>query len=57
MQCKEDRWGSLDDAERLCSVTPEGEGPLYVDGIHRYEGYQYLIENPRVAVTFFERYI
>lgn len=57
VQCKEDRWGSLDDAERLCSVTPEGEGPLYVDGIHRYEGYQYLIENPRVAVTFFERYI
>lgn len=56
IQCKQDHWGSLDDAARLCSVTPEGEGPLYVDGIHRYEGFQYLVENPRVAVSFFERY-
>lgn len=57
IQCKEDHWGSLDDAARLRSVTPEGEGPVYVDGTHRYEGYQYLVENPRVAVTFFERHI
>lgn len=57
VQCKEDHWGSPDDTARLRAVTPEGEGPLYVDGIHRYEGYQYLIENPRVAVTFFERHI
>lgn len=57
VQCKDDRWGSPDDADRLRSVTPKGEGPLYVDGTHTYEGYQYLIENPRIAVTFFERYI
>jgi dienelactone hydrolase len=57
VQCKADRWGSMEDADRLRAATPEGEGPLYVDGAHRYGGYQYLIENPRVAVTFFEQYI
>ncbi len=57
IQAKADRWGSPADAERLRAATPNGEGPLYVDGAHRYDGFQYLIENPRVAVTFFERYI
>ncbi len=56
VQCKADPWGSLADAGRLRAATPEGEGPLYVDGSHRYQGYQYLVENSRVAVTFFERY-
>ena len=56
VQCKADPWGSLADAERLRAATPKGEGPLYVDGSHRYQGFQYLVENPRIAVTFFERY-
>ena len=56
IQAKADRWGSPADAERLRAATPNGEGPLYVDGDHRYYGFQYLIENPRIAVTFFERY-
>lgn len=57
IQAKADRWGSMDDANRLRAATPEGEGPLYVDGEHRYQGYRYLIENPRIAVTFFEQYL
>lgn len=57
LQCKGDRWGSLEDVNRLRVATPEGEGPLYLDGMHRHEGFQYLIENPRIAVTFFERYL
>lgn len=56
IQCKSDHWGSMEDVDRLRTATPEGEGPLYVDGTHRYQGYQYLIENPKVAMTFFERY-
>lgn len=56
IQCKADQWGSLDDVNRLRAATPEGEGPLYVDGAHRYQGYQYLVENPKIATTFFERY-
>ncbi len=57
VQCKADLWGSLADADQLATATPGGEGPLYVDGNHRYQGYQYLIENPRVAVTFLEQYL
>ena len=57
VQCKADQWGSMDDANRLRAATPEGEGPLYVDGAHRYQGYQYMVENPRIAVAFFEQYI
>ena len=57
VQCKADRWGSLADAAQLAAATPGGEGPLYVDGNHRYQGYQYLIENPRIAVTFLEQYL
>lgn len=56
VQCKADKWGSMEDANRLRAATPEGEGPLYVDGVHRYQGYQYLVENPRIAVAFFEQY-
>jgi dienelactone hydrolase len=57
VQCKTDRWGSIEDANLLRAATPGGEGPLYVDGAHRYQGYQYLIENPRVALAFFEQYM
>jgi dienelactone hydrolase len=57
IQCKTDRWGSIEDANHLRAATPEGEGPLYVDGAHRYEGYHYLIENPRIAVAYFEQYM
>ncbi len=57
VQSKADRWGSLADAAQLAAATPGGEGPLYVDGDHHYQGYQYLIENPRVAVTFLEQYL
>mgnify|MGYP003618451981 FL=1 len=57
IQCKADQWGSLDDANRLAGATPGGEGPLFVDGNHRYEGYQYIIENPRIAATFLGQYL
>jgi dienelactone hydrolase len=57
VQCKTDRWGSLEDANHLRTATPEGEGPLYVDGEHRYAGYQYVVENPRIVVAFFEQYM
>jgi dienelactone hydrolase len=57
VQCKADRWGTLADAGQLAAATPGGQGPLFVDGDHRYHGYQYLIENPRIAVTFLEQYL
>ncbi len=57
VQCRDDAWGSLDDVMMLRSATPAGEGPLLVDGAHRYEGYQYLIDNPQIAVAFFKQHL
>lgn len=57
VQSKQDRWGTREDTARLVSALPVSEGPLFVDGTHRYQGFQYLIENPRVVTTFFEPYL
>lgn len=57
VQSKYDPWGSIDDVARMQLATPNGEGPLLVDGTHHYEGFQYLIENPRIAVTYLEQYL
>lgn len=57
VQLKTDPWGSLDDANRLAAAPPGGQGPLFVDGIHHYQGYHYLIESPRMAVAFLEQYL
>lgn len=57
IQAKHDQWGSVEDVNRLARVTPHGEGPLYVDGSHHYHGFQYVLENPKVLVAFFEQYL
>lgn len=55
VQSKHDDWGSVVDVERMVAATPCGEGPLYVDGTHHYHGFQYVIDNPKVLVAFFEQ--
>ncbi len=50
-----DRWGSVADVERMVAATPNARGPLYVNSTHRYGGYQYLIDNPKIASAFFEQ--
>jgi pimeloyl-ACP methyl ester carboxylesterase len=54
IQSKDDRWGSREDVQRLAAAVPGAEGPLWVDGA-RPEGYRYLIDNPKVALAFFEQ--
>lgn len=56
VQCRDDKWGSTDDVNRLRSATPAGEGPVYVDGGHHYNGFQYLIDDPRAALSFFDKH-
>jgi pimeloyl-ACP methyl ester carboxylesterase len=56
VQSKHDRWGSVEDVQRMVAAVPCAEGPLYVDGA-RAEGYRYLIDNPKIAVTFFEQHL
>lgn len=57
IQGKGDAWGSMEDVARMAAVTPHAEGPLFVESTHRFGGYQYLIDNPKVATAFFEQHL
>lgn len=57
VQSKHDAWGSVEDVKRIAASTPCAEGPLYVDGMHHYQGFQYVIDNPKILVAFFEQYM
>lgn len=52
-----DSWGSAADVAQMAAATPNPSGPLYVDSTHRYEGYQYLINNPQIATAFLEQHL
>lgn len=57
IQGKHDRWGSVEDVVQIAAATPQAQGPLFVDGIHHYQGLQYLLDNPKIAVAFFEKHL
>lgn len=52
-----DPWGDPDDVSNMAAATPEARGPLFVETTSRFEGYQYLIENPKIATSFFEQHL
>lgn len=52
-----DRWGSMEDVARMAAAVPQARGPLYVETTHRFEGYQYIIDNPRIVTAFFEQHL
>ncbi|MCA9961196.1 MAG: alpha/beta fold hydrolase [Anaerolineales bacterium] len=52
-----DEWGSMEDVARIAAVTPEARGPLFVEALHRFGGYQYLVDNPKIATSFFEQHL
>lgn len=52
-----DQWGSMEDVARLAAAVPQARGPLYVDTTHRFEGYQYVIDNPKIVTAFFEQHL
>ncbi len=41
----------------MAAAMPNGEVPLYMDGSHYYDGFQYVIDNPKVLVTCFEKWM
>lgn len=57
IQGQGDRWGSVEDVAQMVRATPNGRGPLIVDTTHRYGGYQYLVDNPKIATAFFEQHL
>lgn len=56
VQGKGDTWGSMEDVARMAAATPHASGPLFVDSINRFGGYQYLVDNPKIATAFFEQH-
>jgi len=52
-----DPWGSAADVAQMAAATPNPSGPLYVEATHRYDGYQYLINNPKIATAFLEQHL
>jgi uncharacterized protein len=50
-----DRWGDVEDVARMAEAAPNARGPLFVDSTDRFGGYQYLIDNPKIALSFFEQ--
>jgi dipeptidyl aminopeptidase/acylaminoacyl peptidase len=50
-----DPWGDVEDVAQIAEATPNARGPLFVETSSRFEGYQYLIDNPKIATSFFEQ--
>ncbi len=51
-----DAWGSSEDVSNMADMTPHAQELLFVNSTHRFDGYQYLVDNPRVASEFFKQY-
>jgi hypothetical protein len=56
VQSTGDAWGSSSDVTQMASVSTNASGPLWVNAIDRYSGYQYLVDNPKIAAAFFEQH-
>lgn len=52
-----DPWGSAADVAQMAANTPNPSGPLYAESVHRYDGYRYLINNPKIASAFLEQHL
>jgi pimeloyl-ACP methyl ester carboxylesterase len=50
-----DPWGDVEDVAQIAEATPNARGPLFVESSDRFGGYQYLIDNPKIATAFFEQ--
>lgn len=50
-----DPWGDVEDVAQIAEAAPNARGPLFVDSTDRFGGYQYVIDNPKVVISFFEQ--
>ena len=51
-----DRWGSVSDVAQIAAAAPNPSGPLIAKTADRFGGYQYVVDNPRVATAFLEQH-
>jgi alpha-beta hydrolase superfamily lysophospholipase len=52
IQGEGDRWGSIADVAQMADKTPQALGPVFVEGRHRFDGYQYVIDHPQLVTDF-----
>lgn len=57
VQGKGDTWGSVDNVQAIAANTPGTVDTLLVDTLDRFGGYQYLIEHPEIALSFFNEFV
>lgn len=57
IQGQGDPWGSVADVNEIAAATVNAHGPLLVDTSHRYGGYQYAVDNPKIIAAFFEEHL
>ncbi len=55
VQGKGDPWGSSEDVDKLAAMMPLAQQTILVNTENRHEGYDYLIDNPQVAIGFFDQ--
>lgn len=52
-----DSWGSVEDVAQMVLNTPHVVQPIYPHTTHRFEGYQYLLDHPDIALQFFHKHL
>ncbi len=57
VQGSNDNWGSSEDVTQMAEMTPRAQELLFVGTTHRFEGYQYIIDNPGPACAFFKQHL
>lgn len=53
VQGKGDPWGSIGNVNQMAANTPVVSDFLIVDSENRFDGYQYVIDNPQITASFF----
>ena len=52
-----DCWGSVADVSQIAAAASNPTGPLVVKTTHRFGGYRYVVDNPKVIMAFFEQHL
>ena len=52
VQGEGDQWGNLADVTQMASNTPQAHGPLVVEAMDRFDGYQYVVDHPELVTAF-----
>ncbi|MCB8942227.1 MAG: alpha/beta fold hydrolase [Ardenticatenaceae bacterium] len=52
-----DEWGSVADVAQIAAAASNPVGPLVVKTSHRFGGYRYVVDNPKLVTAFFEQHL